>query len=65
MADYRDPKVTTPTGRKGGGMGRWIGIVIAVIVILLLLAWLGGWWGDGEVATVFPADDTTVVVPAE
>lgn len=64
MAEYRDPKVTTPTKSRSGGMGKWIGIILAIIVALLLLAWLTGWWDNDEVATV-PADDTIVVVPEE
>ena len=46
MAEYRDPKVTTPTGSKAG-MGRWIWIAAAAIVLLLLLFWIFG--GDDEV----------------
>ena len=61
MADYRDPKVTTTTTQKTGargGMGRWIGILVAVIVILLLIAWWWGGFGGYEEAAVEP------VVPA-
>ena len=60
MADYRDPKVTS-TGKKSGGMGRWLGIAAAVIILLLLLAWLLGWFGGQEVETVEP---TVIEEPA-
>jgi hypothetical protein len=50
MAEYRDPKVTTPTGNKGGGMSRWIWIALAALVVLLLLWWLFA--GDDEVDAV-------------
>jgi hypothetical protein len=60
MADYRDPKVTTGTKQKSGGMGKWIGITLAVLVLLLLLAWLAGFFNSDEVDVVVPATDAPV-----
>lgn len=62
--DYRDPKVTTKS--EGSNIGKWIAIALAVLLALALLAWLLGAFDDDEVdAVVAPADDTTVVVPAD
>ncbi len=58
MSDYRDPKVTKQTG--GGGMGKWIGIALAIIVVVLLLAWLFGLFGGDEVAVESLEPATTV-----
>ena len=49
MADYRDPKVTHT---DEGGMGKWVGWLIAGLVALVLLAWLLGWFSGPEVAEV-------------
>lgn len=70
MADYRDPKVTTPKSKSsaGGGVGRWIAIAAAAIVVLLLLAWLLGWFGGSDVEsveTVEPAATEEVVTGDE
>ena len=67
MANYRDPKVTTPTTQKrGGGMGKWIGIILAVIVAILLIAWLWGGSGgmEGEVVPVVPPPAEGTAAPA-
>lgn len=58
MADYRDPKVTETN--DGGGMGKWIGILIAGLVALLLLAWLLGWFDGPEVAEVEAVEPVAV-----
>lgn len=57
MADYRDPKVTDTSGKKGNSMGKWIGTALAVLLALLLLGWLLGWFNQDEagVETVNPA----------
>lgn len=52
MAEYRDPKVTTPTSSRAN-MGRWIGIAIAVLLVALALAWfLGAFDREPEVVPV-------------
>ena len=68
MANYRDPKVTTPTTQKrGGGMSKWIWIILALIVAILLIAWL---WGgndetiEGEVVPVVPPPAAEGTAPA-
>lgn len=73
--DFRDPKVTSGTKTSdSGGMGKWIGIAIAVLLVLLLLAWLLGLFANDEIdaavvpvengtTAVVPVDDGTVVVP--
>lgn len=63
--DYRDPKVTTSGSGGGSGVGKWIAIAIAVLLALALLAWLLGWFNDDADVTVVPADQGTVVVPAD
>jgi len=61
--DFRNPKVSNTDNGSSGGMGKWIGIAIAVILALLLLGWLFGLFADDEVdTTVVPADDDAVVV---
>ena len=57
MADYRDPKVTET---DDGGMGKWIGWLIAGLVGLLLLAWLLGWFSGPEVAEVDEVEPVAV-----
>lgn len=56
MSDYRDPKVTKTGDKKDSGMGKWIGIAVAVLLALLLLGWLLGWFGaeEAQVDTVDP-----------
>jgi hypothetical protein len=68
MPDYRDPKATTTHEEKSGGMGKWIGIALAVLVALLLIGWLLGWFATEETAvrTVDPVvteEPTTQTVP--
>ncbi len=68
MADgpenFRDPKVTSTDAKTtgSGGMGKWIGIALAVIVALLVLGWLLGLFADDDVDAVeVPAETGTVV----
>ncbi|QDA36088.1 hypothetical protein E4191_18355 (plasmid) [Paracoccus liaowanqingii] len=61
MAEYRDPKVTKPTGSKGSSIGKWIGIAIAVLVVLFLLGWLLGWFADDD-ATVATEESRAPVI---
>ena len=61
--DFRDPKVTSGDSASSGGMGKWIGVVVAAIVLLLLLGWLLGFFaGDDVDAVVVPEGDGAVVV---
>ena len=50
MSNYRDPKVTTTEEKSG--IGKWIGIAVAVILALLLLAWLLGTFDNNTTETV-------------
>lgn len=59
MPDYKDPKVTTTTGRstvEKKSTGRWIGIAAAVVVVLLLLLWLFGVFSGPEEIEVAPGE---------
>ena len=61
--DLRDPKVTQTNTAGSGGMGKWIGIAIAVLLGLLILAWLlGAFAADDEEAA---ATDDTIVIEGE
>ena len=62
--DYRDPKVTA--AKSSSGIGKWIAIAIAALLALALLAYLLGFFDDdADVTVVPPADNGTVVVPAD
>ncbi|MEF2553468.1 hypothetical protein VQ042_19255 [Aurantimonas sp. A2-1-M11] len=64
MAEYRDPKVTTPKQNKSS-VGKWVGIILVAILALLLLAWLlGAIGGDDEELATTPTE-VQGVVPAE
>jgi hypothetical protein len=64
MADYRDPKVTTPGVRRENTTGKWIGIAVAVLVVLLLIAWFGGYFGGADVEPVGETPATEGTAPA-
>lgn len=59
--DFRDPVVHDSSSSSSGGIGKWIGIAVAVLIALLLLSWLLGLFGNDE-AVVTEADDPAVVV---
>ena len=59
--DFRDPHVSKT--ESSGGIGKWIGIALAVLLGLLLLAWLFGAFDDDIETTTVPAE-TTVTEPA-
>ena len=61
--DYRDPKVTTTTGRSGSMS--WLWWLLGALLVLLILGWLLGWFGsevDEAVVTTDEAATTESVV---
>ena len=65
MADgpknFRDPVIHDDKA-SANGIGRWIGIALAVLIGLLLLSWLLGLFGDDDDAVITETGDPAVVV---